>query len=329
MSGRRPARFHLGDILTLLLVGTIVLAMTHSAHAQSRAHEPVHPRGVPVTMGSDWLVNLDAATLTLSPLNHRLLNEQRMLVLTLQVRNITSVTRLFPLHRLHLLDGSGLPQRDTWCGSSAQPLELTREIAPGGVQTGDVCWLVGAATIEDVSDLLLHLDAPAADQHQAVFVAVSPVADAVARAVRTIAPTALPIVATALDAGAPPAASVSAANWVGLAAPGANPIALSPTPTLRAPCAGAYSAYADSRGSYLATACPVASNSTEGSAAALRTPGVSPSALYPSANQPLGSPSAGFGIMQTNSGAPTPGPTPTNGGFSQSAITVNSNGERR
>jgi len=349
MSGRTPSRSRSSGLATLLLLGAALLGVVRSAYAQTRTPQPIQPRGVPVTVEPDWLLNVDAATLTVSPLAYRSARDQRMLLVTLQMQNLATSPRLFPVDRLHLLDGAGSALADTWCGGDANPLELTRQIAPGGGQFGDVCWLVSGGTSDELADLVLSIDATGtAARDQGAMVAVGPVTEAVARIVPTPLLASTPMPATALDAGglpAPnavsgldggvsPAGSSVAPRSPNLAAPSGSLMAPGSTPIARGPCAGPYSVQADNQGSYLNPECAAASSrrrspasSTQlASAAATQTGALSPALLYPSANQPAGISNMGPAVTPTVIGARVT-PTPYGGGY-QSTTGNNSNGVR-
>ncbi|HEY7064540.1 MAG TPA: hypothetical protein VII06_23905 [Chloroflexota bacterium] len=76
---------------------------------------------------------------------------------TLQVQNAGSEARGFPTYPLHVVNGSGTQQPDTWCGHDAPSLELQPPIAPGATAVGAGCWKVDVA---DAASLVLSLDPP-------------------------------------------------------------------------------------------------------------------------------------------------------------------------
>src|SRR5581483_2699255 len=151
-----------GD-LALPLLGTVLLGVRNAAHAQDGSPDAPLVHGVVGDIGSGWLVALQSATLTAIPLSQTAPNQQQMLRVTLQVQNAGAEARLFPLSRLRLVDGSGAPLRDTWCGRDSSPLELSGQLPPKGSLTGDVCWAVDTA---DVAGVVLIVDPPLEERGQ-------------------------------------------------------------------------------------------------------------------------------------------------------------------
>lgn len=311
MSRRAGVVSRLAQVLVLALLGTMFLGVMNPVHAQNGSQDAPLVHGVVGDIGSGWLVALQSATLTAIPLSQTAPNQQQMLRVTLQVQNAGAEARLFPLSRLRLVDGSGAPLRDTWCGRDSSPLELSGQLPPKGSLTGDVCWAVDTA---DVAGVVLIVDPPLEERgQQPALFAVGPIESAVAR----VAPT--PAAAAPISSTSAVAAVSPAAPPLPPLSPEAPPPAATATPpsvtgatnvgSLAGPtyvgCARPYSAYADAQGSYLTAGCPVAERSREGSGAALRLPGVPASDLYPSANQPSTRNSPSFGPTPTPGAAPT------------------------
>jgi hypothetical protein len=324
MSSREAAP-RLGGMLALAWLGSLLLGAVHSVHAQDGTQGAPYTSGVLTEVGGGWLVSLEAATLAELPLSSRSRDEQQILLLTVQVQNVGTEPRLFPVSRLRVLSSSGAALRDTWCGRDSKPLELSGQIPPHGTLTGDACWTMGAA---DVSNVVLYLEPPLGEARQPVFFGVGPAEIAVARVVPTAAPTALSISVDTVGGGVPSVPLAPPRDASGPPDSGANSIVRThvdggrtQTPVANARCAPVYSAYADSQGSYLTEDCPVAGGSREGPGAAIRAAGVSPAELYPSANQPPGRSGSTFGA--------TPTPVSTGTPPSTSQMPFGSIGERR
>jgi hypothetical protein len=318
MSSRARAPSRLTRTLAVALLGTTLFSVMRSAHAQDGAQDPPYSHGVAAEIGGDWLVAVQSAALTVIPLSQTTRPQQQMLRLSLQVQNAGAEARLFPLSRLRLLGSSGTPLRDTWCGRDASPLELSDQVPPKGLLMGDVCWAVDAA---EAANVVLSVAEPVDERRQepAVF-AVNPIESIAAQA--PPAPTAAAL-SNSTDTVADGSAAVPTTRPTVLESPGTLATATARTLARPAPsgCAPAYSAYADAQGSYLTPECPVAERGREGSGAAVRAPGVPPSELYPSANQPSSRNSPSLGAT------PTPGPALT--ATSYLGTSIGPNGERR
>jgi hypothetical protein len=299
MSERRAVTPRLLATLAVVPLWSALLTMMPLVHAQDGTQGAPYPVRIPGEVGDGWIISVEAATLNARPFNDGPPDGQLMLMATLQVRNAAPEPRYFPIYRLHVVTGSGIPQRDTWCGRNSNPLEVTREISPNGIQTGSMCWVIGSA---DVSSVMMYMDPPAREGgRQASFFALTPIVSAVDRVVPTLAPT-------------------SPSLLVDSPAPVANHTVPSATDSPRSQCSTAYSMYADAHGGYLTSGCSAGSSSSGGASIVQQAAGAPACQLYPSAKQPTSSTSANSSTDPRV--APTPVPAPATA--SQGAL----NGER-
>jgi hypothetical protein len=329
---RRGVTPHLGIALTAVLLGSALLGMVRSVHAQAGTQGTLYPEGVPADIGDGWTISVESAALNVSSSNDGSPAGPPLLVATLQVRNTAAEPRGFPTYRLHVTSGSGTPQRDTWCGRDKNPLELSGQISPNGTQRGTACWAMSSA---DTSNVVLSVDPPPSEGGR------QPGSFSLAPAVSVMAPA----VPTATVAS-PALVESPVADQAGQSTP-------------RSRCLTTYSMNAGGAGTYVATGCattntasttlpngtipaatlvptPIPGSSyqatSNGSGTTLLAPGV-PSRpailasgvpacqLYPSARQPSSStfPNGSSSITAATTAIPTPIPgsvyqAPSNGG---------------
>jgi hypothetical protein len=314
MSVRRARTPHLGRALTAVLLGSALLGMVRSVHAQAGTQVAPYTAGVPADIGDGWTISVESAALNVSSSNDGPPAGPPLLVATLQVRNTAAEPRGFPTYRLHVASGSGTPERDTWCGRDKSPLELSGPISPNGTQRGTACWAMSSA---DTSNIVLSVDPPPSEGGR------QPGSFSLAPAVSIVAP-AVPTATVASPALVePPVADQTGQS------------------TSRSRCLTTYSMNAGGAGTYLTTGCAVPN--TGGSGATVLAPGVSsgtalvapgvPSGaailasgvpacqLYPSARQPSSTTFPNGGSSSPAAATPiptsTPGSTyqaPSNGG---------------
>jgi hypothetical protein len=321
MSVRKGVTPRLGIVLTAALLGSALLGMVRSVHAQAETPGAPYPAGVPADIGDGWTINVESAALNISSSNDGPPAGPPLLVATLQVRNTAAEPRGFPTYRLHVTSGSGTPQRDTWCGRDKNPLELSGQISPNGTLRGTACWTM---TTADTSNIVLYVDPPATE------VGRQPGSFSLAPAVSIVAP-AVPTVTVA----SPTLVEPPVADQTGQSAP-------------RSRCSTSYSMNAGSTGTYVGTGCATTNtasttlpNGTTSAAAPIPTPipgssyqatsngssttlpaagvpsrpavlasGVQACQLYPSARQPSTStfPNGSSSIPAATTGIPTPIP---------------------
>jgi hypothetical protein len=287
MSHRAAVIGFLGIALAAALLWSASAGMLRSVYAQADPQGTPYPVGVPAEVGDGWTISIEAATLNPSASDPGSAAGQPRLTTTLRVQNTAPEPRRFPTYRLRVVNGSGAPQRDTWCGRETNPLELSGRISPTSSQIGTACWALSSA---DVSNLVLYVDAPPSErERQPETFALTPTISTVAPAVPTSAVAPLPL------AESP--------------APIPNRAAPSRTDPMSSWCSPAYSMYAGSSGNYAVSDC--VAGSYGGSGAALWAPGVPACQLYPSARQPSASNSVtnGYGASLAPVLTPTPGTT--------------------
>jgi hypothetical protein len=285
----------LGLIVAAIVLGTALLGQTQSTQAQTNGPTAAYSFSDPVDAGDGWLVAVETATFVPGASGGGQPAGSGVLTVALRLQNTGPQPRQFPTYRLHLLSSGGAVQQDVWCGPDRPTLELLPTIPPDGSGTGVACWTVNPA---DAAQVLLALDPPLGQSaEERLALALSPVVQAAA------APS--------------PPATASAAPV------GADPAPLAPRADVSAPvssgaqCSTAYSLYADATGGYGMPSCAASSSGLSGvsglvgvsggSGAALRTEGVPPCRLYPSAAQGT---TRMYGASAAP-GTPLPAATPT------------------
>ena len=166
--------------LVMVLLGVTCLAAPNLALAQDGTREAPYPVGVVAEAGDDWVVSVVSVSLD-PPRPSGQASEGRLLVrATLQVQNMSSQPRYFPGYYVRLVNSSGVPQRDTWCGRLANPVEIIGNVPTGAIRTADICWVYDPA---DASGTAIYIDR----ERQPVFFALTPT---ISDAVQTVPPSA-------------------------------------------------------------------------------------------------------------------------------------------